>query len=98
MTKAEKEHLNRVQQLGCIACIEIGHHGTPAEIHHIRAGQGKGQRASHYDVLPLCPHHHRNGGHGEAFHAGSKTWQSRFGAELELLAKVNQMLCLEGVA
>lgn len=91
MKKAEKQHLDKVQQLGCIACQKIGYFGTPAEIHHIRTGIGKGQRASNYQVIPLCPHHHRNGGHGEAFHAGPKTWQERFGSELSLLEEVNFM-------
>lgn len=90
--KAEKEHLNSVAELGCIACKKLGHEGTPAEIHHIRSGVGKGQRASHYETIPLCPHHHRTGGHGEAIHAGAKTWQERFGTEHELLAEVNGLL------
>jgi hypothetical protein len=88
MKKAEKQHLDKVQQLGCIACQKIGYFGTPAEIHHIRTGIGKGQRASNYQVIPLCPHHHRNGGYGEAFHAGSKVWQEKFGKEKDLLSEV----------
>lgn len=91
-TKAEKKHMDKVQQLGCIACQKIGFFGTPAEIHHIRTGIGKGQRASNYQVLPLCPHHHRHGGHGEAFHSGPKAWQERFGSELNLLEEVNAMV------
>lgn len=59
MTKDEKAHLSKVSALGCIACHLQGTPGTPAEIHHPRAGAGKGQRASHYDGIPLCPPHHR---------------------------------------
>lgn len=91
-TKAEKAHMSRVQELGCIACETLGHFGTPAEIHHIRAGQGVAQRASNTKVLPLCPWHHRTGGYGHAFHAGDKTWQDKFGYELDLLEEINDRL------
>ena len=92
MTKAEKAHLSAVQELGCIACRVIGYVDTPAEIHHVRHGQGASQRADHFHVLPLCPIHHRNGNHGVAFHAGKQTWQARFGTELDLLARVKSLL------
>ena len=88
MTKDEKRYLSRVTELGCIVCERLGFFGTPAEIHHVRFSQGTAQRANHYDVIPLCPHHHRNGGYGEAFHAGPKIWQEKFGFEKELLADV----------
>ena len=91
-TKAERRHMNAVQALGCIACRKLGHWGTPAEIHHITTGKGMGQRATNLEVIPLCPHHHRQGGHGEAIHGGQKTWEARFGTELELLEEVNQQL------
>ena len=92
MNKAERAHLSAVAALGCIACRKLGFDDTPAEIHHIRAGKGVGQRASHYEALPLCPHHHRSGGHGEAFHAGKQTWQRKFGTESELLNEVYNLL------
>lgn len=80
-TKAERAHLARVQALGCLICQR------PAQIHHIRANQGMGQRASNYEVIPLCPAHHQDGGHGVAIHAGLKTWESIHGTERELLRK-----------
>jgi hypothetical protein len=92
MNKADREHLSNVQALGCIACRVIGYVDTPAEIHHMRAGQGKSQRNDNFHVLPLCPHHHRTGSHGEAFHAGKQTWQDKFGTEDELLEAVNKLL------
>lgn len=87
-TVAEIAHLDKVARLGCWACRKLGYEDTPAEIHHIRAGVGGGQRSSHFNVIPLCPHHHRTGGHGEAFHAGQKIWQERFGNELDLVGEV----------
>jgi len=92
MTKAEKSHLDKVQRLGCIACMRIGHYGTPAEIHHIRAGQGMSQRADTKSVLPLCPPHHRTGGYGVAYQAGREAWEKTFGTETQLLEKVRGML------
>ncbi|WP_295802160.1 Ref family recombination enhancement nuclease [uncultured Microbulbifer sp.] len=94
MKKAESEHLDAVAALGCIVCrnLELGE--TPAEIHHIRSGQGR-KRATHFEVIPLCPHHHRLGGYGEAFHAGPQIWQKRFGPEEVLLQQVRIELGME---
>ena len=93
MRQAEKDHLNRVAELGCIVCLVQGNQGTPAEIHHIRDGQGMAQRASNYDVVPLCPIHHRTGGYGEVgFHQSPKRFVERYGSERELLEEVERML------
>lgn len=62
MTKDDKDWLSDVAELGCIVCRNLGFGSTPAEIHHIRTGQGAGQRANHKRTLPLCPAHHRIGG------------------------------------
>lgn len=56
-TKAEREHMDGVASLGCIACIERGQYDTPAEIHH--CGTGAGGRRNHMAVAPLCPEDHR---------------------------------------
>ncbi|MFD1121848.1 Ref family recombination enhancement nuclease [Methylophilus flavus] len=92
MTKAEKNHLNRVAGLGCIVCLNLGYPNCPAEIHHLRYGVGAGQRSNHYNVIPLCPDHHRNGGHGVAFHAGKLAFEAKFGTERELWFQVNGLL------
>lgn len=92
MTKAERAHLNRVAELGCIACLLDGYQDTPSEIHHPRAGSGAGQRSSHMLALPLCPAHHRTGGLGVAIHAGQKTWEKKYGTEAELLTRVTELL------
>lgn len=86
MTKAEKLHLNRVADLGCIICHQ------PAEIHHLRAGMGMAQRNTNFNVIPLCPLHHRTGGYGTAFHAGRKAFEQNFGTEEELLKRVKGLL------
>lgn len=88
--KAEQKHMDKVAQLGCIACRKIGYHDTPAEIHHIRAGMGMGQRNNHFSVIPLCPHHHRHG--PDAYHKSPKQFQEKFGTEAELFLLVEELL------
>jgi hypothetical protein len=94
MTKAEKAHLSRVAALGCVACYLQGTPGTPAEIHHPRAGRGRGQRASHMDGIPLCPAHHRGTHHPAvpSIHLAKLVFIERFGTEEKLLQLVQQLI------
>ena len=87
MTKREKAYLDRVASLGCVVCRNHGYGDTPAQIHHIRTGQGMSQRASNYLVIPLCPQHHTDGGKGVAIHAGQQSFEAIYGSELDLLAQ-----------
>lgn len=89
MTKSEKQWLSDVASLGCICCRNRGLGASPAEIHHVRTGQGMAQRAEHFSVLPLCPHHHR-ACYPTGFHAAPKTWQVTYGTETELLSQVKK--------
>lgn len=84
-TAQEKTHLAAVALLACVICGS-----KPVEVHHLRDGQGMGQRASHHDTLPLCHVHHRTGGLGVALHGGTAEFQRRFGTERELLAAVRE--------
>ena len=86
MSKAEKNHLQMVAELGCIICK------MPCEIHHLRQGMGMGQRNSHFNVIGLCHKHHRTGGYGVAIHAGQKEFEKNFGIENFLLEKTNNLL------
>lgn len=81
-TASEKRYMNCVAELGCI----VEGCGAPAEIHHPRFAAGMAQKASNFLVIPLCPEHHRNGGHGVAIHAGQATFCAMYGEEEELLA------------
>jgi hypothetical protein len=90
-TAAERKHMSRVAELGCAVCRRMGYEGTPAELHHPRAGVGMAQRASHMDVLPLCPQHHRGktGVHG----LGTKGFPKHWGfTEADLLEDVRSLL------
>ena len=84
-TKQEREHLSAVAEQGCILCAHLGYGKTPAEIHHLRRGMGMGQRNSNYNVIGLCPEHHRGatGYHG----LGRRAFERTYGVtELDLLA------------
>jgi len=61
-TKLEKAWMDAVAKLPCATC---GCYGV--NVHHIREGQGKSQRASNFLVLPLCPSCHTGpkGVHGD---------------------------------
>lgn len=91
MIKAEKEHIDKVVSMGCIACSNIGYQDSPAECHHIGNGT-MGKRASNYEVIPLCPTHHRLGGFGVAVHAGRKEFERIHGSEQDLLKQVMEMV------
>lgn len=91
MTKAERAHLTRVAELGCILCLRLGTPGTPAEIHHPRKDQGIAQRAGHFDAIPLCPEHHRGntGLHG----MGARAFERHYNVtEMELLSHVRRLI------
>ncbi len=59
--KASK-HMERIAEIGCCICHQLGHGYTPCEVHHI------GDTAERNDFLTigLCPEHHRGatGFHG----------------------------------
>jgi hypothetical protein len=91
MTKDERKYLSRVAELGCAVCRRMGFEGTPAEIHHKKAGMGIGQRAGHHLAIPLCPIHHRGlkGVHGLGVRGFKEYWGFD---EDDLLEDVKRML------
>ena len=93
MNKKEREHVERVVSMGCCVCVKLGHGETPAEAHHIGNGT-MGKKASNYEVIPLCPQHHRLGGAGVAVHSGRESFEANFGTEQELLAETLKWLNL----
>ena len=91
MNKAERKHCTMVASLGCIIC------GQAAELHHVMIGTGLSQRSDHYKVIPLCHAHHRTGGYGVAFHAGSAAWIDRYETEQYYLDQVDIQLYSDDV-
>lgn len=67
-TASEKSYMGRVAEGVCILCEALGCEGdTPVNLHHVREGQGMGQKAQNWLVIPLCPtcHQGRHGIHGD---------------------------------
>jgi hypothetical protein len=89
MKKAEKEHLRKVAELGCIICRKMGYPDSPAEIHHIKKGV-MSKRSTHFETIPLCPYHHRTS--NEAYHFNSKTFTEKWGTQEQLLEETNIMI------
>ena len=85
MKTTERNHLSKVAELGCIACTKLGYYNTPAEIHHVKRF---GQKRNHFNVIPLCPHHHRTS--KESVHLNPKWFAETFGSQEELLQEVNE--------
>lgn len=50
-TKAEKAYMGRVADLGCYLCQHLGYGPTPAQVHHIREGQGMAHACQQF---PCC--------------------------------------------
>ena len=94
-SKEEKEYMDKVQQLGCIVCANRGLPNVPAEIHHTR---GKTVKDAHLYVIPLCPSHHRYGGHTEPIsrHPYKKRFEDAYGTEAELLEQVQKKFATAG--
>lgn len=85
------KYLSRVAAIGCILCRRLGYYGTPASIHHIRDGQGMGQRAKDAEAIPLCWEHHQGatGYHG----LGKRAFEAQYGlTERDLLEDVRREL------
>ena len=80
----DSKHMGRVAALGCVVCRNSMFGATPAQVHHIREGQGGAQRADNWLVIPLCPEHHDG---KDSIHKDRQAFQMRYGSELDLLAQ-----------
>jgi len=83
--RTERLWMGKVASLGCIACRRIGNGHVEAQVHHIRQGQGMGQRAPHVFTIPLCLEHHS--GSSLSVHMTHKTFERVIGTEEDLLAQ-----------
>ena len=89
--KAEKQHMNKVSQLGCVVCRQQGKGIVPCEIHHV---EGKTKANAHFKVLPLCFEHHRMGSDKEPIsrHPYKARFVASYGTESDLLLIVDKLL------
>jgi len=88
-TAAEKRYLDKVAQLPCMLGYVLGENHGPANIHHIRTGQGGGQRASHYLTIPLCKECHQG---PLGVHGGRTLMRIAKVEELDLLSMTIEMM------
>ena len=95
MKREEKEYLDRLSSLGCYCCrVDYGIE-TPANIHHIREGQGMSQRAPHIGgTIPLCEGHHQGNFDTTklAFHNSPKQWREKYGSEADIARGYHKLL------
>ena len=86
-TKAQKQHYQRIVDLGCILCKKLGYEGTIPECHHIRRAGIRDKSP----VIGLCPMHHRGsfGVHGMGRKAFERHHET---TEEELLAMTMELL------
>lgn len=76
MTKTEKQHKDKLVNIGCMVCRRVwGINDWPAELHHLRSGGwGKG---NYLTLFPLCPSHRRG---NEGIHGmGTKAFERHYG-------------------
>lgn len=85
-TKAEKQYMDAVANLGCLIS------SRPAELHHPRFCVGMSQRASNWLVIPLAPEYHRQGSYGQCVHNGYEEFRKNYFSEEEMLTMVIQRL------
>lgn len=68
MSAKTQRHKTRVAALGCVLCAMLGQpQTTRTHVHHMRDGQGMGQRASDFLAIALCADCHQGpqGLHGD---------------------------------
>lgn len=92
-TKAEKEWMDSITQLGCIVCFLRGFPETPAVPHHLLSG---GRRTGHLSTIPLCdPGHHQNAPKGSgkfSRHPNKAGFERAYGSEIYLLRKTQEFV------
>lgn len=89
-TADEKRHMSAVNQIGCLACLNMGIE-TPPEYTLIHHTDGKTKPNAHYKVLPLCDHHHSRY-HKTGLHYNLTRWEAEHGTEESLLDQVERLL------
>lgn len=67
MSAAGKRYMEKVACVPCVLCTALGQGPSKGTVHHLRTGQGKGERASDFLTMSLCPACHQgpNGLHGD---------------------------------
>ena len=87
--KIEREWLDLIADEPCQACTKDGL-WSAAEVHHITSA---GRRMGHLFTIKLCPTHHRGDGKQvPSVHGSKKSFERRYGTQLELLAELQVLM------
>ena len=93
MTKAEKQYLDRVANIGCIACLIDGYHQPLVSIHHC---DGRTKPGAHMKVLGLCAGHHQDGTGNDknmlAIHPFKRKFCEKYGSQESLIQKTDELI------
>jgi len=107
ITKADQARLDVIHRMTCIACQIFGRglYCGPVEAHHIVDGGYRKHSGGHQSTLPLGRWHHRGqplttawtvkemtATFGPSLAISKRDFVLRFGAERDLLAKVNSSI------
>jgi len=91
MSAAGERHMGRVAQVPCVLCKRLGLGESPAQVHHLKYGQGASDRASDLLTIALCPEHHT--GPSGVHQLKEKGLRFRYNcSELDLLADTLEAL------
>lgn len=105
-TARERQIMDKLGALPCIACSQHGHYTYEISLHHI---DGRVKDGAHELVLPLCNWHHQHAApadlraqypwlipvHAAGAVGGRKAFETANGGQLELLAQAYQMAGVE---
>jgi len=83
----------RVAKVPCVLCKRMGLGDSPAQVHHLKFGQGASDRASDFLTIAVCERHHKVE-YPESVHAlKEKGLRLRYNcSELDLLADTLEAL------
>lgn len=87
-TEAEREHSAAIHRMRCWACeVDKDPCPPPSAGHHIKEEYGAGQKASDWEMLPLCEGHHQGNIDRTrlAYHRAPRTWCARYGNQVVVL-------------
>lgn len=104
-SKADKQRFDKLHRIGCIACRKNGQF-SDIDVHHLVDRGYRKHSGGNKATLPLCPHHHRNqppdgwrpseayAFYGPSLAKHKREFIARYGSERELLAEVDQLICI----
>jgi hypothetical protein len=109
-TKKQRERLDRLHRLPCIACVQEGvSQPFPTEAHHLVDFGYREHSGGHDATIPLCCWHHRGQQltganpkmmatmYGPSLALEKRAFTTRYGTQRELLQRVEMVLGLYGV-